>query len=83
MRNKYTLILVAVTTLIFTACGGGTDSTSSSVGSTSMKRGTAYKVNAGDSIVKSSDPTVVVIETDIKTGVTTATLQSGSATIER
>jgi len=85
MRNKYTLTLAAVTTLIFTACGGGggTDGTSGSLGSTSMNQGTAYAVNAGDSIVKSSDPTVVLIETDIQSGASTITLQGGSATIER
>lgn len=96
MRNRYRLILVTIATLMLTACGGGgggggtstpTTETADNSGTptqpsnTVMAVGEAYTIKQGDAIIKQSDPTVVVIETDIDTGVTTATLQSGSATI--
>jgi len=40
-------------------------------------------VKHGQSIAKSSENTVIILETMIETGVTTVMLQSGSATIEQ
>ncbi|WP_201352261.1 hypothetical protein [Hydrogenimonas urashimensis] len=75
--------------LLLSACGGGSstgtgdsDKKSAEVGIKEMQTGVAYVLHEGDTIVKKSDNTVVLLETDALSGETTATLQSGSATIE-
>lgn len=66
--------------LLFVACGGGGGNTSN--GDNNMIVGKKYMMSKGRTIVKKTDPTVVLIETNIETGKTIATLQSGSAAIE-
>jgi len=60
-----------------------TDNTVSNATVTDMKIGEIYTVKHGQSIAKSSENTVIILETMIETGVTTVMLQSGSATIEQ
>lgn len=47
-----------------------------------MKKNTSYVMSKRQVIVRTSNPTVVELETNISTGVTTAMLKSGSANIE-
>jgi len=47
-----------------------------------MEQGKDYKMTAGDKIVRTQKPTTIKLETDIKSGETTATLISGGAKIE-
>jgi len=90
MMTKMKLTILTVATFLFTACGGGGgEDTSNRTGlstpeptAISMKIGQLYAMKEGQTIVRDSDPTVVVLETDIEAGVTIATLQSGSASIE-
>lgn len=89
-KMKLTILTVAI--FLFTACGGGgggeEDTSNETGGSTpepttmTMKIGESYTMKEGQTIVRDSDPTVMLLETDIETGVTIATLQSGSASIE-
>ncbi len=84
--------LAATFLLLYSAgCGGGGESSNfSSPNTTSevvadyiqMEIGRPYTMHRGESIVKETDGSVVLIETDTETGVTTATLQSGRARIE-
>ena len=78
---KYIKLAIAMTTvfLSLTACGGGGNGGGN--GATMMTRGTPYTLKKGQNIVKTTEDTVLVLETDIQTGVTTATLQKGSAEI--
>ena len=86
--KKIIMILALTTTIFFTACSGGgsssgNDSTTPPPASTSvaMIPNQIYTMHSGQSIKKDSTPTEVLVETDTSTGVTTATLKSGSASI--
>ncbi|WP_353661647.1 hypothetical protein [Hydrogenimonas sp. SS33] len=78
----FTLLLF----LAFSGCGGGgggNDTASVAQGSgTTMTAGRSYALKEGDRIVKRSPDAQVLLETDLNTGETTATLISGSAAIE-
>jgi len=63
--------------------GGGTESASEDTRTVAMVAGRAYTVEEGDTIEKRSADTVVLVETDLHSGETTATLQSGSALLIR
>ena len=83
MKN-ITIALMITAVLLFTACGGGggggdTDNKNISV---DMQKNTLYAMKAGEVIVKTQKDTVIELETDIKTGVTTAKLIKGGAKIE-
>jgi len=85
--KKSLAIFILMITVLFTACGGGGSSDSgastppSTSTSVSMVIDQVYTMSAGESIEKDSEPTEVVLETDINTGVTQATLTSGSASL--
>ena len=84
--NKYIkLTCIALTAMLFTACGGSstTDSKSNNNYGTNerMVKNKEYTVNKGDEIEKiSSNPTIEIIS-NLETGITTAKLISGEAAI--
>jgi hypothetical protein len=47
-----------------------------------MQKGKSYTLHRGDVIIRQSSRTILVLNTDIQTGETNATLESGSARIE-
>ncbi len=87
------MILTVLATLMFTACGGGSTGYDSNVEDTTvsptlsetttiqMVKNYSYTMLPGQSIKKESSSTKVIMETDTNSGVTTATLISGSASI--
>ncbi len=87
MRYYQTMILV-LALLFLSACGGGgedekNESTNTVVNSTSipMVVGKSYILKEGDVIVRDVENTTLLLETDMMTGETVATLQEGSAKI--
>ena len=75
-----------MTIIFFTACGGGgssgDDGTTLPVStSVSMVLNKTYVMSAGQSIVKESEPTELILETNVDTEETEVTLVSGSASI--
>lgn len=95
MRN-ITMILVGSLALFFTACGGGNNDRSGNTGTIdnespnthgeptgkTMQKDTPYYMQAGITIVKTQDDTIIELETDIESGMTTAKLLEGGAKIE-
>ena len=89
--NKILVIVTVMVIMLFPACSGGSSSDSGSSGNggtppstvtrVSMVPNQTYTMSVGQSIVKESEPTEVILETDVNTGVTEATLTSGSASI--
>jgi hypothetical protein len=69
--------------IFFNACGGGSNDnqTSTQEIKTPMQVGTLYTMKKGQRVEKESDYTVIVLETDINSGITTVQLDSGSAAI--
>jgi hypothetical protein len=96
MKNIIYNTIVALSILSLVGCGGGGGSSSSgnddndqqsnggdnNPQALTMKQNKAYEMQEGNTIIKKSDPTVIKVEIDMKTKITTATLQSGSAVIE-
>ena len=96
MKTIYNLLRAILLVLGITACGGGGNPTNEDDTSTQdeniqdaneshaiqMKQGTTYALQRGNMIVRETNGTVLVLVTDIKTGETNATLESGSARIE-
>lgn len=48
-----------------------------------MQQGIAYSVVKGDKVIRNSIPTIIIVTTNIITGVTTAKLESGNAALIR
>lgn len=48
---------------------------------TTMLQGTTYAVTKGDKIKRDTNPTTIIVETNLHTKTTTAKLESGSATL--
>ncbi len=74
--------------LIGVGCGGGSnsnltpDNPDNNDVSINMVVGKTYTIKKGQTITKRSDPSIVEINTDTQTGITTAVLKSGSAKIK-
>lgn len=89
--KKFNIIALTSLALILTACGSGSTSTTvddAIPGDTivdetgeSMTIGKSYSMNEGETILKDSDDATLTIETEIETGITVVTLESGSASI--
>ena len=84
--SKTLILFIFMITIFFTACGGGSSSsdggtTPSASTSVSMVPNQTYTMSTGQSIVKESEPTELVLETNVNTGETEATLVNGAASI--
>ena len=75
---------MTATALLFVACGGGGggDNSDSVDTATVMQKHTPYTMQAGKTITRTEANTIIVLETNISTGETTATLVDGGAKIE-
>ena len=78
--KKSLIIFIISLSIFFTACGGGGETTSVD-NSIIMVQDKVYTIDSGQTIVKTSSPTEVEIQTDTSTDTTTAVLKSGSAKI--
>ena len=81
---KYLIILV--TAVVFSACGGGDSSTSEMTlekSITEMEYGKVYTVNKGDKLVKTTPDTVVKITQKTQGDTTEVVLLEGNAQIIR
>jgi hypothetical protein len=81
--KKSLIIFIISLSILFTACGGGSGSeeTTSVDNTIIMVQDQVYTITSGQTIVKTSSPTEVEIQTDTSTDITTAVLKSGSAKI--
>jgi len=87
MKHIYKYLALATTFFLLNACGGDSKTTTSNPPNTETEKqtmtiGKKYTMKKGDSIIKESNPSTIVVETDVQTGVTTALLQEGKARIE-
>ena len=97
MKNLITVSILIAGVFIFSGCGvsvpsdgtleivtntpSQTTQTTQAPRELNMERGKNYQIHKGDKIVKNSPNTIVVVETDIQSNQTVATLESGSATL--
>jgi len=84
--KKY--LFLSIVAVIFSACGGSVDNnikdSASNLGTNErMLTGVTYKINSGDEIEKLSKNPQIEINSNLKTGETTAKLISGEAAIIR
>lgn len=85
MKKELIMFAIAFSVLL-TACSGGSNgnNTASTPGTSTtitMVVNKAYSMSSGQTIRKDSSPTEVMVETDVNTGESQATLTSGSASI--
>jgi hypothetical protein len=79
-------LIIFIFSVLLTACSKGGGSSSSETPpptdiSINMLIGKVYTMSEGQTVTKTSEPTIVEVETDTNTDVTTAILKSGSAKI--
>jgi len=79
-NNSMKTLIAIVSIFIITACGGGGNSTPSTV--VSMEINKTYTMEKGQTIIRKTEPTQIVVETIIDSGKSTAKLISGAADIE-
>jgi hypothetical protein len=91
MKKIIYLISAVILILAINACGPthGNDENNDTPTNTetedsglAMEEGKAYKITASNTIVRNSNNTIIILKTDIRTGETNATLESGSARIK-
>jgi hypothetical protein len=85
-RIRHLFIPLLTAAALLAGCGGGGGSSFSSDEASApeeraMEIGRPYTMHSGEMIVRRTDDAVVTIETDLRTGETVATLQSGRAII--
>ena len=90
MKNIIKVSTTLLIAMLFTACGGSNSTPSSAADSSDqygtnerMLIGKTYTINNNDEIEKISDNPQIEIVNDLKSGITTAKLISGEASIIR
>ena len=89
MRNFYIFSLSVLMILVLSACGGG--GSSEEVGEENpptttginMLVNNSYIIEKGQTIIREEEGTIIELESDIDSGVTTAVLISGIARIDK
>lgn len=73
--------MTIIASVLFSACGGGGDN-GDTPQATTMEQDLPYEISKGQTIFKKSNDAQVSLKTNIETGVTTAILMEGSASIK-